>query len=77
MANLLGDGRIAPCIMEGTNAVSFPTGEELQTLVHNLEQSGSRSICELQEDREEAASILLMFRKEIDSSWAALDSAGL
>jgi len=57
--------------------MSFPTVEELQTLVHNLEQSGSRSICELQEDREEAASILLMFRKEIDSSWAALDSAGL
>ena len=63
--------------MERTDAMSFPTVEELQTLVHNLEQSGSRSICELQEDREEAASILLMFRKEIDSSWAALDSAGL
>ena len=57
--------------------MSFPTVEELQTLVHNLEQAGSRSICELQEDREEAASILLIFRKEIDSSWAALDSAGL
>ena len=57
--------------------MSFPTVEELQTLVHNLEQSGSRSICELQEDREEAASILLMFRKEIDSSHAALFGSGL
>ena len=55
----------------------FPTGMELRILVENLEQSGSRSPCELQEDREEAASILLMFRKEIDTSWAAMDSAGL
>jgi len=58
-------------------AENFPTVEELDTLVENLEQPGGRSPCELQEDREEAASILLMFRKEIDSSHAALFGSGL
>jgi len=56
---------------------SFPTDEALKTLVENLEQPGVRSPCELQEDREDAASILLMFRKEIANSWAELDAAGL
>ena len=55
----------------------FPTEAGVDALSYRLLNTGDLSLCEQQEDREEAAEILKVLIREVLSSWAELDAAGM
>jgi hypothetical protein len=58
-------------------AKDFPTKAGVDALSYRLLNTGGLSLCEQQKDREEAAEMVKVLIREVLSSWAELDAAGM